>query len=173
MRKLNDKWNIINYYNLPITLSLLELSISSELVETLQEYIPPWALLTFLSWNLITEPELTRGCRLPAYFVSNSWGLSQWNGRNTWEMYKVSILNIFQCWNSTLKKFTIYLATVKALKNHWKYLFHQQWYFKQCFSLEIKRTERLLVVLNDKVGLEQKTEEIFLTNICDSVIWSE
>ena len=63
---------IYNQLYLPMTLSLLELSISSELVETLQEYIPPWALLTLVSWNIITELELTNGCRLSKYFVSNS-----------------------------------------------------------------------------------------------------
>ena len=39
------------------------------------------------------------------------------------ERYKVSILNIFQYWNSTL---SIYLAIVKALTNYSKYLFHQK-----------------------------------------------
>ena len=54
-----------------MTFSLLEDNISSELVETLQEYIPPWALLMLVSWNIIMELELTRGSRLPEYFVSS------------------------------------------------------------------------------------------------------
>ena len=55
-----------------MTLSLLELSISSELVETLQEYIPPWALLTLVSRNIMRELELTTGWRLSEYLVSSS-----------------------------------------------------------------------------------------------------
>ena len=49
---------------LPTTFNLLEVRTSSELVETLQEYIPDWALLMLVSWNIMTEVELRTGSRL-------------------------------------------------------------------------------------------------------------
>ena len=65
----------------PITFSLLDVMCSSELVETLQEYIPACSLVMLVSWNTISELELATGRRLEEYLVSNRWGESQWWGR--------------------------------------------------------------------------------------------